>query len=377
MEGSGSALAARMKFRRVGLIILSALVVTAVCGLAVWNLLRPVSVVIDGTPRTVPARTTVSKLIEAGYVAEAGSLRSVKGNVITPGAGKPPVVRIHGVPAKSDSCVRNGDVIESERGEDITEPLANVEVPIPVTTVVEGTGPIVRVVPGSPGKAKLAIGIYTREVASTITVEPVRNTTILHSPPTSADKLVALTFDDGPWPGQTDKILDILAQKQVHATFFMVGTYVQKSPGLALRVAAEGNQIGNHTSGHPDLSKQPAAAIQSQLVGGQQAIENATGVHATAFRPPYRGVNATVRQQAAALGLSVVLWDVDTLDWSRPGVNRIVSNATANTGQRMVILMHDGGGDRSQTIAALPTIIDALAARGYTFVTVDELLSVQ
>jgi peptidoglycan/xylan/chitin deacetylase (PgdA/CDA1 family) len=157
----------------------------------------------------------------------------------------------------------------------------------------------------------------------------------------------------------------------VKATFFMLGAQAQGRPKIAREVAAAGMVIGNHSYNHPDLTKLPAAQLARQIEVAERDIAGATGVHPKYFRPPYGASNAAVRAQLVRDGLKFVQWGVDTEDWKKPGVAAIVSRTLSTVKPGSVILMHDGGGDRSQTIAALPLIITQLRARGYVFVTLD------
>lgn len=184
-----------------------------------------------------------------------------------------------------------------------------------------------------------------------------------------SDAIVALTFDDGPHATYTPQVLHILHEYHVEATFFCIGSQVQKYPDIVQHAFQEGNVIGNHSWNHPKLTRLSAAAIRRQLRATSAAIEDATGDAPTLFRPPYGTTNATVRRVAARLGLVQVLWTIDTRDWQRPGVSRVVNTVLTHVRDRSIILMHDGGGDRSQTVQALPQIINGLRQRGFTLVT--------
>jgi peptidoglycan/xylan/chitin deacetylase (PgdA/CDA1 family) len=179
----------------------------------------------------------------------------------------------------------------------------------------------------------------------------------------------ALTFDDGPDATYTPQILDVLAAYGVPATFFTVGYEGAARPDLLRAEAAAGNAVEDHTWNHPDLTTLPASEVASQLSLTADVIQQATGVRPTCFRPPYEATNGTVTSIAAGLGLTQTLWNVDPTDWKRPGVSAIVNNVLANSrGRGVIVLMHDGGGDRSQTVAALPLIITGLRNQGYQFV---------
>lgn len=189
----------------------------------------------------------------------------------------------------------------------------------------------------------------------------------------SASPVVALTFDDGPNLVFTPQVRRVLQRYGVSATFFCIGQLVQRYPGLVQQMSQEGFAIGNHTWSHPDLTMRSPDAIRWQLSATSTAIRQATGVPPDLFRPPYGATNVTVRRIASQLGLLQILWTIDTRDWQRPGVRAIVSTVLANVRNGSIILMHDGGGDRSQTIQALPQIIIGLQQRGFTFVTVEQL----
>jgi cellulose synthase/poly-beta-1,6-N-acetylglucosamine synthase-like glycosyltransferase/peptidoglycan/xylan/chitin deacetylase (PgdA/CDA1 family) len=192
-----------------------------------------------------------------------------------------------------------------------------------------------------------------------------------------AQKTIALTFDDGPDPVWTPKILDVLRAHHVHATFFVVGEAVIAHPDLVRRILADGNEIGVHTLTHADLGSQPEWRRQLELVGGQQAIVDATGMSAALLRPPYSSENNAVTddtwtaiKDAAGEGYLTVLSTLDSEDWQRPGVERIVRNATPSGSSGQVLLMHDGGGDRGETVAALDRLLPELQARGFRATTV-------
>ena len=182
-------------------------------------------------------------------------------------------------------------------------------------------------------------------------------------------KYVVLTFDDGPDAEYTSKVLDILAQYGAKATFFEVGQNVRKHPELTKRIHESGHSVQNHTWTHADLRKLGAAAFRQQVMSTDLAIRAQIGSTPACLRPPYGGVNPTVRQRAKALGKDLVVWTVDSRDWTKPGTTAIVQRVLKNVHSGSVILMHDGGGNRAQTVAALPTILKTLKAQGYGFRT--------
>ena len=186
-------------------------------------------------------------------------------------------------------------------------------------------------------------------------------------------KLVALTFDDGPDATWTPQVLDVLARKGVKATFFLVGFQVKAHPELVQRELAEGHHLGVHTMTHPDLRKLSAAAQTREIVDDLRLVEGYAGAgNVHCFRPPYGNHNATTDAIARDNGLASVLWSRDGRDWARPGTDYIVDQNldTRYDGGRAVLLLHDAGTNRSQTVAALERLIDSLRAQGYKFVQI-------
>jgi peptidoglycan/xylan/chitin deacetylase (PgdA/CDA1 family) len=182
----------------------------------------------------------------------------------------------------------------------------------------------------------------------------------------AAPKYVILTFDDGPSP-YTARVLSILHAYGVKATFFELGRNVARYPALTRRVYLAGNSVQNHTWSHTDLRRMSWTTFKSEVVNTDRVIRAQTGYTPRCLRPPYGGVDSLTYRRAASLGKTVRLWTVDPRDWSRPGTSVIVRRVLANVRNGSVILLHDGGGDRSQTVSALPTILRTLKARGYAF----------
>ncbi len=203
---------------------------------------------------------------------------------------------------------------------------------------------------------------------------PAPITSVLTSSPATADRTVALTFDDGPRPDSTPAVLDVLRARGVTATFFVTGSNAARYPDLVRRIVAEGHALGNHTWSHPDLSGLSAAGRVAEIERTSQAVVDATGTTPCFFRGPY-GIHgsASIAGLAWERGMSVVGWSLDTRDWTTPGgwsptfQQQVVAAATAPAGAHPIVLMHDGGGYRQNTVAALDRIISAYVARGYVF----------
>lgn len=182
-------------------------------------------------------------------------------------------------------------------------------------------------------------------------------------------KGIALTIDDGPSPEYTPQVLRLLEKYKVTATFSMIGLEVAANPGLVREVAAAGHKIANHTWSHLDLAVLPPVTVADQVDRATGAIHAVTGREPALFRAPYGAWSPAVLEQCLRSGMTPLDWSVDPRDWSRPGVSSIVTNIMRNTRTGSIILEHDGGGNRSQTVAALKIVLPRLLAAGYHFTT--------
>ena len=220
--------------------------------------------------------------------------------------------------------------------------------------------------------APLAYGCYAARTPSTQLFGDIYT----HGPRT--EKIVALTFDDGPNDPYTDQILDVLAQEGVHATFFCVGANAEREPATVRRIAAAGNEIGNHSYQH----RKRDTLLDLRYADAQRTndvLRVITGSVPRLYRAP-NGFHTPWSLRAVAMhGLRAIGWDVESGDWDEPGVSTIVARTVDRVQPGSIILLHDGdnarlGTDRSQQAAAVRGIIDTLKARGYRFVTVSEML---
>lgn len=188
------------------------------------------------------------------------------------------------------------------------------------------------------------------------------------------DHRLVLTFDDGPDPVWTPRVLDVLKKHDAHGVFFVTGTMASRYPGLVQRMVDEGHEIGLHTFNHPDLSLQSKRRIDWELSQNQLAITGAAGIRTSLFRPPYSSFSAAmdnktwpVTEYIGSRGYITVVNDTDSEDWQRPGADEIIRRATPENGEGAIVLMHDSGGDRSQTVAALDRLLPDLKEQGYEF----------
>lgn len=189
------------------------------------------------------------------------------------------------------------------------------------------------------------------------------------------EKVIALTFDDGPHPSQTPQILDLLKQYHAKATFFVVGKKVKLYPDVLKREVDEGHEIANHTYSHAFLSKR--TNMKNEMNKAEETIFSAAGIRCQLFRPPGGFYNENLVSIAKQEGYKMIMWSwhLDTRDWNKPGVNKIVNKVLNNASSGDIVLFHDYVEGRNQAIEALKMILPELEKRGYRFVTVSELLT--
>ncbi len=178
---------------------------------------------------------------------------------------------------------------------------------------------------------------------------------------------VVLTFDDGPNPIYTPQIIDILNKYHIHAVFFVMGGFAKMYPNLIKLINDNGDVVANHTMTHPMLTKIPAKNLEYQILGVNKIVEKAIGKTPVCVRPPFGMANDQIREFIRSHGMQVIMWDWNSFDYNKPGVDKIVSNVVNNTHSGYDILLHDGPKAREQTVAALPLIIEALKKKGLGF----------
>ena len=184
---------------------------------------------------------------------------------------------------------------------------------------------------------------------------------------------IAMTFDDGPSSENTPRLLEMLKQRNIKATFFLIGENAASNPDLIRRILAEGHEIGNHSWTHPQLSKLSDDRVTTEITKTQDAIKDASGYTPTLLRPPYGAITARQREWIEnQFGLNIILWSVDPLDWKRPGASVITQRILSLVRPGAIILSHD---IHKQTIDAMPATLDGLISKGYKFVTVTQLIA--
>src|ERR1700760_3577027 len=184
---------------------------------------------------------------------------------------------------------------------------------------------------------------------------------------------IAMTFDDGPSAENTPRLLEMLKQRNIKATFFLIGQNVVSNPDLVRRILAEGHEIGNHSWTHPQLSKLSDDRVTAEITKTQDAIKDASGFTPTLLRPPYGAITARQREWIEnRFGLNIILWSVDPFDWKKPGASVITQRILSQARPGSIILSHD---IHKQTVDAMPATLDALIAKGYKFATVSQLIA--
>ena len=187
--------------------------------------------------------------------------------------------------------------------------------------------------------------------------------------------VIALTFDDGPTGALTPKLLDILKAHGARATLFVIGKRAEQSPELLQRAVAEGNEIGNHTWSHADLTKIGTPEARAEVQDATDAILKATGKRPVLMRPPYLSTDGDVVQLVReGLGLKIIACSIDSLDWRDHNAGKALENIVTKAAPGAIVLCHE---TEASTIAALPGILDALKAKGYEFVTVSEMIAME
>jgi peptidoglycan/xylan/chitin deacetylase (PgdA/CDA1 family) len=338
-----------------------------------------IPVTVDGSHVLARRGVSAGELAAEYSPALPGDLRSAaERRVVIAGGGDPVLITVNGRLVDARERVGVGDTVKVFDGSDVTEPTFVETRTVEPSVSSIGRGPIEHIVSeGAAGVCVVTVGEVSGDVVASETVTPAAPRIVRRIPLPGA-RVVALTFDDGPWPGQTDALLEILAKRDVPATFFMLGSRVKAAPEVASRIYESGHLLGNHSFRHRRFDEISAEAMRSEIRRANSEIEQATGVVPRWFRAPGGHMTKAAYTEIGHLGMRTALWTVDPADW-RDDVpaSTIVNDVLKAAEPGAIILLHDGGGEQPQTLIALPLIIDGLRARGYEFVTLDELTSVR
>jgi peptidoglycan/xylan/chitin deacetylase (PgdA/CDA1 family) len=317
-----------------------------------------VTIWIDGQKSLVTPGTTIEVALRgSGARPRAGDLLDIDGKVLRAGAF-PSALTLNGKPAQVGTPLLAGDRVVELAGHDRTESLKRMVVPAP-GGVPSNPQFFVDTV---PGRSVIVRGAVSHELVSSRFVP---------TGPARPQRAVALTFDDGPSLEYTPRFLKALAKLHVPATFFVIGYLAAEYPNLVRREVRMGMVVGNHSYNHPEVppfDQLPLPLMRDEISLGDVELAK-LGVHTRLFRPPGGGTASRLVDTAAALGQRVVLWSVDPVDWT-PGVTakQITQRVLAGIRPGAIVDLHDGGGDRSATLAALPAIVKGIRARGLKLV---------
>lgn len=376
-------------FTRGSLIAVAVVVVLAIVGIFTfnnWMGSKPVEVTLNGDQVTISgAERSVGGLLDNNVVSVTpGNYVAVDGSTIRQGEGTRCTAKVNGNDTDDMGMHLNGgDKIEISNGTDITEPYTDSEPQtLPHKTELKGVGAVhLYSNNAQDGEQVTRTGKESGITATVTTKEPVDNIVQYYNVNSNGDKVIALTFDDGPWDKQTDEILDILEQNDAKATFFTVGQCISGHEKELQRAASMGCEIGTHTWDHAEGSGEGVSLIKmstderkQEVQKGLEAIKNATSQEAsTIFRCPGGNFDTSVATDLEGIVTAEIGWNVDTTDWKKPGAD-VIAQRIQSAGPGNIILMHDGGGDRSQTVEGLRQALPKLKEQGYSFITVQELL---
>lgn len=319
-----------------------------------------VTVVIDGTVEQIAAGWTLARATERlGLHPRAGNLLDVEGEVLRAGVF-PGRLLVNGRHVPSSTSLHDGDRIDLIAGRNRVERRER------------EVRPVLGGIPGNPqGKVERTAGVEI-VVRGAISHKLVSSRFRTVEGPTTVERVVALTFDDGPSPTDTLRVLEVLRRMHARATFFVIGFLVDAYPEIVVREHEAGMAIGNHTYNHPEVppfNELPQRLLEAEITLGAHSLSK-LGITSGLLRPPAGSSSPAVVRAAEALGERVVLWSVDPVDWPA-GVRatQIKRNVLSAVRPGSIVLLHDGGGDQSATVAALPGIIKGIRRKHLRLVT--------
>lgn len=255
---------------------------------------------------------------------------------------------------------------------------------LPACSARKGNAAAARAAKGAGGPKPVKTGANTQYRPPAYSQQGLRNpnmnlpsgftgSTVTHSRGLTGNPYVAMTFDDGPHPQNTPRLLDMLKARNIKATFYVIGGNVDRYPQIVRRIVAEGHEIGNHTYTHRKLTSLSDSEVRSEMSKTQDAIVRAAGVKPRTMRPPYGALLTRQREMIfSEFRYPTIMWSVDPLDWKRPGPSIVKSRILAGANNGAIILAHDL---HAPTVDAMPGTFDGLLSRGFKFITVSQLLA--
>lgn len=382
-DGNASA---KKPFPIVKAAIVVALLAIVAFGVHLCSIVSPINITVNGTALALRGDKTVQTAAsECGLPLNPGDLISLTGTVLKKKEGEPFSAVVNGEKVTDYSMkLKEGDKVELKDGEDIIEPYDAVQEIIPHSASILGVGSIhVFTSAGSDGIRETRTGRLSGDVVEKVTKEPEDLVFQRYNIDPPNDKVIALTFDDGPHKDYTKEILDILDEYNVKATFFIVGENVEidNNDALLRRAYAAGHQLCTHTYDHARPVGSLNICLMSpeeqidEIVHGRQVISDAIGTECSrVVRLPGGSIDEDTMTNIQPYIDAEIGWNIDTSDWAYPGAD-VIAEALMYAERGDVILCHDGGGDRTETIEALRIALPKLIEQGFRFVTIDELMT--
>ena len=349
----------------------------------VWYGNRSVEITLNGASVKVRINSDIERVIsDQELELEPGDLLAVDDEVLEKGGGTAYTVTLGGkkVSGKKRASIQleGGEEVTIEDGEDVYEDHDVAATTIEPTLTVEGTGPVRYVETwGKAGRSEVWTGSKTGKVVDKGVVEEPVNALVKCAsvlPGKKDEKYVALTFDEGP-SNQTEEIIRILQEKGVKATFFVSGDKVASNSAAVRAIAESGNEIGTNAYSDVDLRELGASDLRDQITKGFEAVSDAAGTSTALLRPPFGEFSEENWAAAMDLVSVVVTWNVDSGDWLLQGADSVIETVTGSVSNGDIVLFTDNDATASQTVEALPQLIDRLLESGYKLVTISELIA--
>lgn len=373
------------KARIIGVAVAIMAVVAIVFGVNQAIYAGPIEATVNGEKMTLEGnQRSIAGLLDENVVSVTpGNYVAVDNSVIREGDGNRCTALINEQEVDLNGHINEGDSVVISNGNDIMEEfIDSAPTVLPAGYTREGDWGALHVfLPGQDGEMVKRTGSESGITVEQITKEKIDERLVYYNANTNGEKVVALTFDDGPWDGSTDEILDILKQNGAKATFYTIGEQVSAHSDQIKRMAAEGHEIATHTWDHAagsgngvSLDLMSTAERQTEVEKGLNIIKEIAGVDGSVyFRAPGGNFGQSTASDLMALIDGEIGWNIDTEDWRRPGAE-VIAERIKSVQPGGIILMHDGGGDRSQTVAGLREALAYLKNQGYKFVTISELI---
>lgn len=350
----------------------------------IWYANRSVEITYNGEAASVRINATIEQYItDNGLDAEydAGDLLAVNDTVLERGGGDRYTVTLNGEPVAADAYatthLAGGEELTIADGADVYEDHDVQATDIEPTLTIKGTGAIAYVSTwGIPGRTEVWTGKQSGITQDRGVVKEVQNCEVTQTSvhPDDDQKLIALTFDEGP-SSYTEQILGVLSEHGVKATFFLSGDATEVDPAAAKAIVDAGCEVGSNSYQDTDLTKLSGDDLRTQLTQGFDAIENATGKQVSLLRAPYAAFSGENWCDAMDLVSAVVSWNLDSGDWLLPGADDVVSTVVGSARTGNIVLLTDSDATGAQAVEALPQIIEQLSAEGFSFVTLSDLVA--